>query len=411
MRIPPGLCARCKGARNLCGLGYCPLLASIRGRVEILSHVSNRLVDGASPPSAVVGEKGYPRVSVYYGVPPGVHGEEAAFYDDPDKWHMRLGLSDIISLRSRLLSLRISVPVSNPYLLYEKEVGLAALSEKPVETEAELAKPVVPRITFDPLLPPQGPSAPATRIRVVDNPRLPRRLEKLIWDDVRAEEAVAELYRGGVGFYTAVRALTLGFLGRRGQRRLVPTRWGITAVDSIITRINWRRARSYPSINDVEVYYAEYLYNRYAVILRPGRLRNIWIEVWMPNSLWNPGAEPSIIEARDKSNGEPSIMDGGFLAARTPVVEHLARRRRSATAIILREVLPQYVYPVGSWQIRLTVRRALEEKPLLRNPSSDELYRFLRSRFTVPDAIIARVIKYVYHDREHSLLKYMEKGI
>jgi len=213
------LCIRCKGARNLCGLGYCPLLAGLRAKVISLQSIRGLDVQGSTPPSIIVGEKGYPRIRLYYAVPPGIVGDEARDYDNPGQWHMRKNLGEIIELRSRLLHIVLPTRVYNPYKLYETEIGLAIVSEKPVDTEALLKKKPIPRLVFDPLTPPRGPSAPARRVKVTGNPVIPKPIEKLIWDDIKAEEAIYRLYKNGLDFYTIVRALTIGFLGRTGQRR------------------------------------------------------------------------------------------------------------------------------------------------------------------------------------------------
>ncbi len=400
---PRDLCLRCKGYRNLCGLGYCPLLRGFRGKVKMISRINNTRVNGATPPSALVGEYGYPYVNVYIGLPPCIHGDEAKKYDDPSSWFLRLGLGDIIELRSQLVYAKKKAKVNDPLMLYEKEIGLAALSRKPVDAEAELSGIPKPRLRLDPLLPPIGPTISARRIRVSGNPSLHPALEKLIWDDVRAEEAVWILHREGLDHYEIVRALSLGFIGTIRRRKLVPTRWSITAVDSIVAKMYLRTIHLSRPISDVLVYHAEYLYNKYTIILYPGRYSSEWIEVWMPNSLWNPHAEPSILIIRDDYRGRPEKMDGGFLAARTPILGHLASTRRQAKVIILREVAPQYIYPVGNWQIRMTVAEALRRGPVLRNPTKKELLLYLRRTHSVPTHIYDHIVEKIYSERQMTI--------
>ncbi len=393
---PIELCIKCKGARNLCGLGYCPLLVGLRARAIGLSMIEDKLVDGSSPPTLIVGEKGYPKIRVYYGVPPGISGEEAKELDNPDKWFLKRSLGDIIGLRSRLLHIILPARIYNPYTLYEKEIGLAAVSERPVDTEAEIRKKPALRIAFDPLLPPRGPSALAEKLRVVSNPKPPKPLEKIIWDDLRAAEAVVNLYNRGVDFYTIVRALTIGFLGRKGQRKLVPTRWGITVVDQAISSELLKKIRTYKPINETLVFYSEYLYNKYMIILSPGPYNGLWIEVWQPRSLWNPSSKPSVLIVRENYRGKMDLMDGGYLAARTSVLEYLHGIRRQARFIILREVLPQYIFPVGNWQIRLTVKHALKKQPVARNPSRNELLEIINKYFiNIPPQIKSNIIRYL----------------
>nr|WP_256205084.1 hypothetical protein [Aeropyrum camini] len=63
------------------------------------------------------------------------------------------------------------------------------------------------------------------------------------------------------------------------------------------------------------------------------------------------------------------MEDGGFSAAKLPVLEHLYSRGRRADVIIVREVLPQYYAPVGNWHIRETVKHALSQNRSPETPS------------------------------------------
>jgi len=71
--------------------------------------------------------------------------------------------------------------------------------------------------------------------------------------------------------------------------------------------------------------------------------------------------------------GRLSEMDGGFYAARLPILEYLNRIGRTAEVVIFREVLPSYFVTVGNWHIRETVKRALENGPIGRGAEAYEL--------------------------------------
>ena len=359
LRIPAWLCARCKGYKRLCGLPECPLLTRFRAQLRVIAHIDARRLE-ATPPSTIVSEKGYPKIAVLYNLPPGIKGEEARIYDDPRSWWGRLGLDDILRLRSSMVATVVRADARRPDKLYEEEVSIAAVSTRPVGSEAELEKPPRPRLRLDGVVTPVGLAAPARRLRVEENPSIPRILERLISDeDARASEAVGELYRRGIDYYTIIRALSMGLLGTRKHRRLVPTRWAITAVDSIVSAHLRQRLRDKPWISGVESYRAEYLGNRFVVILYPGPPIFEWVEVWHPLTPWTRGGKPVIITNSEDWHGSFQYMDGGFIAARTAVLETLVEKGRQASAVILREVLPSYYAPVGNWHIRETVGRAL----------------------------------------------------
>ncbi len=366
-RIPPELCARCKGYKRLCGLPKCPILEAFRAQVSATAKTRGTLVEGATPPGILVGEAGYPNVRVYFLVPPQVYGEEAHYHEAPVEWaDRREPLARIISLRGELLSASITLPVRDPYKLYETEIGLAAISSEPVDSEVKLAKPPVPRLSFDGVSKPRGPSAPAEKIRISGNPRLPRPVEKVIWDDAPAMTAIGELYSRGVEVYEIQRLMAAGFLGRLRRRRIVPTRWAITAVDEALSRTLKGLLSDKPEVDSIEVYRGEYLGNRFLIILLPGPGTFEWIEAWQPQTLWTRNArDPVIVRVEEDPLGRRNLEDGGFSAAKIAVLEYLARRGRRADVVILREVTPSYYAPVGNWHIRETVRRAMARGPVL----------------------------------------------
>jgi len=394
LSIPPELCARCKGYKRLCGLPRCPILEAFQAQIRVYMRLKGPHVSGSTPPSMLVGEFGYPRVGVYYMISVDVYGEAAREYEDPVGWaDRRLGVGDILRYRSELLSARIEAPVDKPEVLYESEVGLAGVSEKPVDSEAELERVPIPSLRFDGVTKPLGPRAPARRIRVSSNPKLNPAVESVIWDELKAVEAVKTLYGSGVDVYTIQRLLSLGFLGKRARRRLVPTRWSITAVDDMVSRLLREKLRGKPEVSDVRVHYEEYLGNRFIVIVKPGPGYFEWIEVWQPRSFWvREASKPILWRVEENPLGSTSSMDGGFSAARLAVLEKLAEEGRRADVVIIREITPAYYAPLGNWHIRETVRRAVRRKPELVNPTLGELLELLNRRVNYdPEDLLARV--------------------
>lgn len=364
--IPASLCVRCKGYKRLCGLPRCPILERFQAQTIAASRVQGRELQGLTPPGVVVGEHGYPKVRVYYAIPPTRDPADASYREAAREWaERREPLRRILELRASTPTAAIEAPVTDPWRLYELEVTPAALSSRPVDSEARLARPLVPRLRFDGVTKPVGPSAPAESVAVTGSPSLPGKLESMIWDDAKAVDAVRELYESGVDVYTIQRAMSLGALGSLRRRRLVPTRWAITAVDDILAGILRGKLRGRPWIDGVEVYRAEYLGNRFTVILHPGPGRFEWVEAWHPRGLWTGTArEPTVWRVAEDDRGRATAVDGGFSAARTAVLEALEARGRRADVVIIREITPAYYAPVGNWHIRETVRAAMARDPV-----------------------------------------------
>src|SRR5262249_47501724 len=51
-----------------------------------------------------------------------------------------------------------------------------------------------------------------------------------------------------------------------------------------------------------------------------------------------------------------------YYSTRFAVAEYLSRERRQAGAIMLREIHPGYILPVGVWNVRESIRSLLQEK-------------------------------------------------
>jgi hypothetical protein len=173
------------------------------------------------------------------------------------------------------------------------------------------------------------------------------------------------LYRKGFDVYDINRILSAGALGQSHSRRLVPTRWSITAVDDTVGQYLRERIRNAPSVDEVQVHYNAYIGNEYWVILAPGKWEFELVEMKAPGSIWNPveggdyyvGADYEGYEGRSQYVSETS---GAYYASRLGVLEHLESIGRQAKVLVLRNVSHEYWAPVGVWQIRESVRDAFD---------------------------------------------------
>ncbi|MFB6132770.1 MAG: hypothetical protein ABEJ44_05130, partial [Halanaeroarchaeum sp.] len=153
--------------------------------------------------------------------------------------------------------------------------------------------------------------------------------------------------------------------GRGENRRLVPTRWSITAVDDTIGQFLRGSIRNNPSVDRVQVFENEYMGNRYWVILAPGTWEYELVEMKSPGSIWNPdpGGDVYLGSAAEGYEGRSGYVDetaGAYYAARLGVLEYLDRIDRQAKVLVLREVSDAYWAPVGVWQVRESVRNAFD---------------------------------------------------
>jgi hypothetical protein len=166
----------------------------------------------------------------------------------------------------------------------------------------------------------------------------------------------------------------------------VPTRWSITAVDSIISKALIEKVKDFPEINEYRVYESCYLDNVFEVLMIPGAWSYEAIEAWYPGTVWNPSGRSVVLfsdwEGREGRTTYAEI-GGCYYAARLAVCEQLVKERRQATVIVLREAHPGYIMPVGVWQVRENVRNAMRQKPFNFN-TLDEALKWIAAKFQIP---------------------------
>jgi hypothetical protein len=380
-----GLCVACKGGKFLCGKTRCPLLVRARFYLKAMPLVRGLGVDGASPPSVFVGRIGYPYVYAGPLVPP-VH-EDTSLYDLPELWFGK-SIDEIVGFRSMLIRGKHRVHVKKfeeAGKIMERTLELA-LSARPVDVELALTKEPRRVLILDDDVQPFGPSAPIRDLQV-GTARWDHQIEKAYYDtDLKAANAVLNLYKRGVLVTKIQRAFSVGAFGIKKNRRLVPTRWSITAVDSIVSKGLMERIKTYPEINEYRVYESRYLDNRFEVLMLPQAWSYEAMEAWYPGTIWNPSGRTVVMYSDwEGYEGRTTYADigGCYYAARLAVCELLERERRQATVIVMREAHPGYIMPVGVWQVRENVRNAMKQRPLKFNTLDEALAR-IASQFQIP---------------------------
>jgi len=242
------------------------------------------------------------------------------------------------------------------------------------------------RFVLDDDIQPFGPSAVVRDLRVTTS-RWDHQIEKAYYDsDLKAAEAVTILHQKGVLVTKIQRAFSVGTFGVKDNRRLVPTRWSITAVDSIISKDLIGKIKTFPEVNEYRVYESRYLDNRFEVLMIPGAWRYEAMEAWYPGTVWNPSSTHVVMFSDwEGFEGRTTYANigGCYYAARLAVGELLVKEKRQAAVVVLREAHPGYIMPVGVWQVRENVRNAMRQKPLKYNTLEEALTR-IASQFQIP---------------------------
>ncbi|MFX1512647.1 MAG: hypothetical protein ACFFCQ_08680 [Promethearchaeota archaeon] len=377
-------CIYCKGRFNLCGRMKCPVAARAWAYVKTRDLMSENL-EGASPPGVFVGRIGYPYVQAGPMVPP--FSGDTSSLDTTEHWYGS-SMNDIVNFRSKLIRGKFRVNVNKPHQgtkLLDQTRELT-LSRAPVEVEVVFKKKPIQTIMLDSDVQPMGPSAPLKEFSI-GNGKTCQRLEVAHLDtDLNAKEAIRYLYMNRVLGSQIVKAFSVGMFGVEKKRRLVPTRWSITAIDSTMGLYFIDRLRGNDWINEYRIYEVNYLHNRFVILMIPQFWSYELIEAWWPGSTWNPdGKKIGMCSDWEGPNGRKSYasIGGCYYAARCMVAEHLAKEGRQAATVIMRETKPSQIMPVGVWLVRECVRQALKIRPY-RFSTGKEAFEHLSTRLEIP---------------------------
>ena len=230
-----------------------------------------------------------------------------------------------------------------------------------------------------------GPSAPFDKFTLADNSKIPSKVDELVEEGVKANTAMNELALAGFDEHYLTRLLTAGVLGQKKSRKLVPTKWGITAVDDTLAKNHMENIREFAQGGEFLLFFNEYLANRFSILLMPGAWEYEGFEAWCgPMACRNatpvdaalPGGDageaPRTVHFAISEEYEPFAgrtdyakkQGGGYYAARLGVAEALSEKiKKQYRALVIREIMPEYDLPVGVWEIRENVRHAMKKTP------------------------------------------------
>ena len=204
-----------------------------------------------------------------------IHGD-TAIMDMPESWiSCHKTQEEIIGYRLNLVRGKHrtnATDLDNPFVEKLQDISL---SDTSVESEVSfLSRPE--GMSFSEEHTPFGPSATLERFEI-ESGRWDRSLEKVYYDtDLKSADAIVDLHKHGVAISSIQKAFSVGIMGRERGRRLVPTRWSITACDTMIGDHLLKEVKKCPVIDTWRVHEFSSLHNNYAVILMP----NVWQYEW-----------------------------------------------------------------------------------------------------------------------------------
>ncbi|HMK32537.1 MAG TPA: hypothetical protein VK431_02810 [Nitrosopumilaceae archaeon] len=318
---------------------------------------SSNFISGSSPPSVFVGSYGYPKVSVGPMLPP-MHGE-TTILDSPEDW-LGKSLEEIVNYRLSLVRGIKNIPVSNPDGRYIESLQEVAMASRPIDSDIEFLKNTAPVTSIDGESPPFGPIGEIKEASF-SNSTSDKNIQKIFYDkDLLAQDSVLELYNKGIEITRIQKCFSIGMFGK--YRKLVPTRWSITATDDIISKSLISEIMQFDLIDRYEVFSFNHIGNFFSVIIFPRRWMFEMQEAWYDQQ-GNIGFGSDFEDGRGLDHYPATA--GAHFASRLGVAEYLFKNKVQAAALVLREIRPEYAVPVGVWQVREGIRMALKQTPTL----------------------------------------------
>ncbi|MBI2663789.1 hypothetical protein HYX10_00415 [Candidatus Woesearchaeota archaeon] len=340
-----------------CSSFNCPICTKSVAKFKIRDKLREQFFGNS--PAPFIGRFGYPNVNVGVLSPPEIT-EDAWLYDAPRYWAShQFQIPQIVEYRASLINSHSKSHVKSIGRMQQisLEVGMAS---KPVELELLLKRKPVLRMAIDSAAAPTGPAAEVKFARITSNPKIPQKVEKVFSDtDLKAAEAINYLYSSGFDENFLTRILSVGAVGLKTSRKIVPTRWSITAADDTIGKQLIKAVKNFSSCSDYQLYFGGYLGNYYAVMLFP--------EVWSYELFETLAGYSSYTTDYEPYEGRKSYVEqtaGGYYASRLPVLEKLQQLKRQASVLAIRVITNDYTLPLGVWVVRSAARKAMESKPM-----------------------------------------------
>jgi len=380
------LCVRCKGR------GYCGKPCKILEKIKDFLPKSKTHFSGSSPPEIFVGRYGYPNINTGI-LSPQEYGntEEMSL---PEIWYKKqLTIKEILNYRGQLIYSRFKSKIKDArkagkFLSTMQEISLA---DKSVSTEFFLKKPVRISFEIDKHFPVIGNPATLKDIRLEENPHIARKVDYLVSDtDSKATQSITELYKSDIRVSNIIKVLSAGMLGLKKNRKLVPTRWSVTATDDTLSKFLLEKIKYYPEISEILLFHNYYVGNHYEFLLLPDKFSFEVIEAFISGSNWNPFSPTTLFtqdyEGFSRRKKYAENVTGAYYTARLVVAEYLEKIKKQASVLVLREERPEYNAPLGVGILRELGRAAFTKKPE-KFPTIKQAFETMNSRLKLNSEI------------------------
>lgn len=314
-----------------------------------------------------IGRYGYPQVNIGLLSPQII--DDNPIYDSPRLWSQsNTSIGEVAALRYGLVNSRREWKIKNQsgrFLEIIQEVGMA---KKAAELEINLKNPPQPNLKAEKEIIPFGPASEVLRARITANIKVDQQVEKTVQDpDLKAAPGLVNLYKKGFEENFLTKLISVGSLGLKKNRKLVPTRWSITAVDDTIGRELIKEIKDYP-LGEYRLHLGGFWGNYYLFLFFPEVWSYELFETYLARSI-NPWSKNGHIYSTDYEGyeGRKTYAEetaGGYYACRLTVLEKMKEVKRQGSCLALRIITSEYNVPLGVWVCREAARKSLQERAI-----------------------------------------------
>ncbi len=348
-----------------CGKGKCPVCARNNALIKVKAKLDREefTSDAVSP---FIGRFGYPNINVGILAPP-QQDENAWLFDAPKYWSAEnYRIPQIVDFRSSLLNSRSTLNIRQQAKLLELSQDIA-MSSKPVDVEFQLKEKPKFRLNLNSYMAPTGANAKLKKASLAENPKIHTKVYKVYDDtDLKAQQALIYLYQNKFDENFLSKLLSVGILGMKTDRKLVPTRWSITATDDMLGKALINEIKGNSPLDIYCSFFGSYLGNYYLVLMFPGIWSYELFETYIPSN-WNFNKNLKYTTDYEPYTGRKNYAEntaGGYYSVRLALIEQLKLMKKQASVLALRFITDEYTMPLGVWVTREATRKAMNTKPL-----------------------------------------------
>ena len=364
---------------------------------------------GSSPPEIFVGKYNYPNVNIGI-LSPEEHGN-TELLSSQELWHKnQLKIPQILQLRSKLIYGRTQSNIKKPFQenKFLSTMQEIAMTSKSISAEFKLEKPIIEKNNEqESYVPVINRAAQVKNVRLEENPIIEKKVDYLVNDkDAKSQTALLELEKSSISTSTIIKILSAGLLGLKTSRKLVPTRWAITAVDNTLSKEKLKKIKLHQEISNILLFTAEYIGNHYEFLLLPDKFSFEVIEINQsnPDSSWRDyeGFFPRKTYAES--------VTGAYYANRLALAEYLEKIQRQASCIVFREINEEYTQSMGVGVLRQISREAFNKQPEKFTTIQEALQK-IQSRIKLPISTFTNQSKIIQDYGKQKRLKNWFKPI